>query len=188
MLALIIIVRYIFLDRDGVLNRKMPEGAYVTSWAKFEWLPGAVEAIARMKHAGLTLILVTNQRGVALGRLSIEDLERIHGSMQAELAQRHARLDAIYFCPHDKKMCQCRKPETGLFEQAIRDFPQIRAENSVVIGDSISDIQAGRRLGMRTIFIHGEPERQKPGAGEASSLADDSAGSLLEAADLLLGR
>jgi D-glycero-D-manno-heptose 1,7-bisphosphate phosphatase len=131
------------------------------------------------------LILVTNQRGVALGRLSVDDLERIHGNMQAYLAENAARLDAIYYCPHDKKMCRCRKPETGLFEQATRDFPQISAENTVVIGDSISDIQAGRRLGMRTIFIHGEPERQKPGASEAAALADACAGSLLEAVDLL---
>ena len=61
------LVRYVFLDRDGVLNRKQPEGAYVTGWAQFQWLPGAVEAIARMNRAGMTVILVSNQRGIALG-------------------------------------------------------------------------------------------------------------------------
>ena len=62
MLALVIIVRYVFLDRDGVLNRKLPEGAYVSDWAQFQWLPGAVEAVARMNRAGLTVIVVSNQR------------------------------------------------------------------------------------------------------------------------------
>jgi D-glycero-D-manno-heptose 1,7-bisphosphate phosphatase len=187
MLALFIIVRYVFLDRDGVLNRKMPEGAYVTTWAQFEWLPGAVEAIRRTNLAGLTLILVTNQRGVALGRLTTEGLEQIHLNMQADLARHGARLDAIYYCPHDKNKCRCRKPESGLFEQAMKDFPGITGGDSVVIGDSISDIEAGRRLGMKTIFIQGEPECQKSGGGEAAALADAIAGSLLEAVELHLG-
>lgn len=187
MLALLIIVRYVFLDRDGVLNRKMPEGAYVTGWSQFQWLPGAVEAVARMNLAGLKLILVTNQRGVALGRLTIGDLESIHLNMQADLARHGARLDAIYYCPHDDNQCRCRKPDVGLFEQAMKDFPQVSPGNSVVIGDSISDIEAGRRLGMKTIFIQGEPEHQKPGASEAAALAGAVAGFLLQAVELLPG-
>ena len=187
MLALVIIVRYVFLDRDGVLNRKLPEGAYVSDWAQFEWLPGVVEAIARMNRAGLTVIVVSNQRGVALGRLSVEQLELIHGQMQNHLAHHDARLDAIYYCPHDHGECHCRKPDIGLFEQATKDFPEIDAENSVVIGDSLSDIQAGRRLGMRTIFIQGEPDRQKAGAEAAASLADAVAASLLQAVEKHLG-
>jgi D-glycero-D-manno-heptose 1,7-bisphosphate phosphatase len=186
-LALMIIVRYVFLDRDGVLNRKMPEGAYVTRWAQFQWLPGAVEAITRMNRAGLTLILITNQRGVALGLLTAEQLEHIHGEMQADLARHGARLDAIYCCTHDKDECRCRKPDVGLFEQAMKDFPLVNADNSVVIGDSISDIQAGQRLGMKTIFIQGEPERQKAGADAAATLANAVAGSLLQAVEMHLG-
>jgi D-glycero-D-manno-heptose 1,7-bisphosphate phosphatase len=183
MLALVIIVRYVFLDRDGVLNRKLPEGAYVSDWAQFEWLPGVVEAIARMNRAGLTVIVVSNQRGIALGRLSVEQLERIHVQMRNHLVRHGARLDAIYYCPHDRGECHCRKPDIGLFEQATKDFPEINAGNSAVIGDSLSDIQAGRRLGMRTIFIQGEPDRQKPGAEAAASLADDVAASLLQAVE-----
>ncbi len=187
MLALFIIVRYIFLDRDGVLNRKMPEGVYVGDWAQFEWLPGAVEAVARMKRAGLTVIVVSNQRGIALGRITTIQLERLHDNMQDHLARNDARLDAIYYCPHDHGECHCRKPETGLFEQASKRFPQANAGNSVVIGDSLSDIQAGRRLGMKTIFIQGEPDRQKAGADAAATLADAVAGSLLQAVELHLG-
>ena len=124
MLALIIIVRYVFLDRDGVLNRKMPEGVYVGEWAQFEWLPGAVEAVARMKRAGLTVIVVSNQRGIALGRITTAQLAGVHEKMQDHLARNDARLDAIYYCPHDYGECHCRKPDTGLFEQAFQIFPQ----------------------------------------------------------------
>jgi D-glycero-D-manno-heptose 1,7-bisphosphate phosphatase len=187
MLALVIIVRYVFLDRDGVLNRKLPEGAYVSDWAQFQWLPGAIEAIARMNRAGLTVIVVSNQRGIALGRLSVEQLELMHGQLRSDLARQGARLDAIYYCPHDHGECNCRKPNIGLFEQAAKDFPEVDANNSVVIGDSLSDIQAGRRLGMKTIFIEGEPDRQKAGAQAAASLADEVAASLLQAVEKHLG-
>lgn len=187
MLALVIIVRYVFLDRDGVLNRKLPEGAYVSDWAQFQWLPGAVEAIARMNRAGLTVIVVSNQRGIALGRLSVEQLELIHCRMRNHLARQGARLDAIYYCPHDQGECNCRKPDIGLFEQARKDFPEVNADNSVVIGDSLSDIQAGRKLGMRTIFIEGEPDRQKAGAQAAASLADEVADSLQQAVEKHFG-
>jgi D-glycero-D-manno-heptose 1,7-bisphosphate phosphatase len=187
MLALVIIVRYVFLDRDGVLNRKMPEDAYVSDWAQFKWLPGAVEAVARMNRADLTVILVSNQRGIALGRATAEQVERIHDNMQSYLARQGAHLDAIYYCPHDIGECHCRKPDVGLFEQATKDFPQVNADNSVVIGDSLSDIQAGQRLGMKTIFIRGEADRQKPGADAAAALADAVAFSLLQAIEIHLG-
>jgi D-glycero-D-manno-heptose 1,7-bisphosphate phosphatase len=180
-------LRYVFLDRDGVLNRKPPEGAYVTGWPQFRWLPGAEEAIARMNRTGMSVIVVTNQRGIALGLYTDAGLELIHNNMRAHLAQHGARLDAIYYCPHDIGECQCRKPDVGLFEQACKDFPQASALNSVVIGDSLSDIQAGQRMGMRTIFIQGEADRQKAGAATAAESADAVAGSLLQAVQLHLG-
>jgi len=180
-------VRYVFLDRDGVLNRKLPEGAYVAGWAQFHWLAGAVEAIARMNRAGFSVIVVTNQRGIALGLYSEAQLELIHANMRRDLAQHGARVDAIYYCPHDNGVCHCRKPDIGLFEQAFQDFPEADAQNSVVIGDSLSDIQAGQRLGMKTIFIQGEADRQKPGADVAANSADAVADSLLQAVELLLG-
>jgi len=181
------LVRYVFLDRDGVLNRKMPEGAYVTEWTQFEWLPGADEAIARMNRAGLKVILVSNQRGIALGLLTDAQLELIHANVRNHLARRGARLDAIYYCPHDVGECQCRKPDIGLFEQACKDFPHANAQNSVVIGDSFSDMQAGRRFGMKTIFLKGEADRQKAGAPAAADSADAVADSLLQAVEVHLG-
>ena len=150
-------MRYVFLDRDGVLNRKPPDGDYVREWSQWEWLPGAMEAIGRMNRAGLTVLVVTNQRGVALGLYTEAQLQQIHLNMEADLAKRGARVDAVYYCPHDRGVCDCRKPGTGMFEQARKSFPEINAENSVMIGDSLSDMEAGQTFGMKTILISEEP-------------------------------
>jgi D-glycero-D-manno-heptose 1,7-bisphosphate phosphatase len=146
-------VTFVFLDRDGVLNRKPPAGKYVTCWAEFELLPGVEEALARIHRSGRKSIVVTNQRGVALGLYSMEQLGDMHERLQQNLAACGARLDAIYVCPHDDGQCDCRKPMTGLFEQAFRDFPEACAANSVMVGDSLRDVEAGRRAGMRTVLI-----------------------------------
>jgi D-glycero-D-manno-heptose 1,7-bisphosphate phosphatase len=146
-------VTFVFLDRDGVLNRKPPPGKYVTCWAEFELLPGVEQALSRINRSDRKAIVVTNQRGVALGLYSCEELDDMHRRMRQTLAEGGARLDAIYVCPHDEGECTCRKPLTGLFEQAFRDFPEARAANSVMVGDSLRDIEAGRRMGMRTVLI-----------------------------------
>jgi D-glycero-D-manno-heptose 1,7-bisphosphate phosphatase len=179
-------VRNVFLDRDGVINQKPPEGHYISKWDDFQILPGVETAIAKLNHSGHKVILVTNQRGIALGLYSEDDLLRLHEKLRNHLALFDAHLDAIYFCPHDKNECGCRKPGPGMFEQAFNDFPTVSSANSVVIGDSISDIEAGIHLGMPTIFIQGNPEHQKPGADKAASLADAVAGSLLEAVNRFL--
>lgn len=165
-------LRTIFLDRDGVLNEKMPEGRYVTDWTEFRLLAGVPDAIARLNRAGLRVIVVSNQRGVALGLYSAADVETIQKKLQKLLNQSGAHVDAFYFCPHDRDQCDCRKPLPGMFEQARHDFPDIAAQTSLVIGDSLSDIEFGRRLGMRTVFIEGDPERRKSGSEKAAKLAD----------------
>jgi D-glycero-D-manno-heptose 1,7-bisphosphate phosphatase len=179
-------LRTIFIDRDGVVNRKMPEGRFVGSWNDFHVLPGVAEAIGRLNRAGKRVVVVSNQRGIALGHYTAADVDAIHGELQSLLGQSGAHVDGFYFCPHDKGKCNCRKPLPGLFEQAVADFPAIAAETSAMIGDSISDIEFGDRLGMRTVFIEGDPARQKPGAEKARKLADLRFGSLLEAVDALL--
>lgn len=176
-----------FLDRDGVVNRKMPEGEYVSCWENFEILPGVVEAIGRLNQAGIRTILVTNQRGVALGRLTVADVNNIHARLADLLEAEGAHLDAVFFCPHDKNVCSCRKPLPGMFEQARQAFPEIEPASSVMIGDSLSDIRFGQGLGMRTIFVHGDPTRQGPGAQQAAELAGQTATSLLDAVQQLLG-
>jgi len=180
-------VRTVFLDRDGVVNEKMPEGQYVTSWEEFRLLPGVAEAIGRLNHAGVKVMLVSNQRGIALGLYSASDVNRIHRELQSILQGQHAHLDGIYYCPHDKGECDCRKPLPGLFAQAVANFPDIQASTSIMIGDSLSDIEFARRLGMPCIFIEGDPTRRKAGAEQAQQLADFSCANLPEAVDRLLG-
>lgn len=176
----------VFLDRDGVLNEKMPEGQYVTSWAGFHLLPGVPEAIARLNRAGLRAVVVTNQRGIALGLYTAADVEAIHSRLQSELEAAGAHIDGFFFCPHEKGQCNCRKPLGGLFDQAVARFSGITAKRSAIFGDSLSDIEFGRRLGMLTIFIEGNAERRKAGGEKAAALADLRFGSLPEAVDALL--
>ena len=146
-------VEYVFLDRDGVINRKPPDSEYVASWESSHLLPGIEQAIMRLNRSSKRVIVVTNQRGIALGLLSEADLNSIHEKLKSHLAAFGAHIDAIYFCPHDHGECSCRKPETGMFERAFRDLPGASPENSVMIGDSASDILAGAALGMKTILI-----------------------------------
>jgi D-glycero-D-manno-heptose 1,7-bisphosphate phosphatase len=181
-------VHTVFLDRDGVVNEKMPEGRYVTQWSDFQVLPGVVEAIGLLNQAGLRVLVISNQRGIALGLYTAESVQAIHAEFQKMLAGSGAHVDGFYFCPHDKEQCNCRKPLPGLFEQAVADFPAIAAATSVMIGDSKSDVEFGRRLGMTTVFIDGDPRRQKPGAEEARELADLRYSSLIAAVKDLLAQ
>jgi len=180
------VLHTVFLDRDGVLNEKMPEGRYVTSWNEFRLLPGVAESIARLNQAGLRVIVVSNQRGIARGLYTTADVDAIHSHLQAMLQSHGAQIDGFYFCPHDKGQCNCRKPLPGLFDQAAADFPGIVAATSAMVGDSLSDIEFGRTLGMLTVFIEGNPESQRPGAEAAASMADTRVASLSEAVDALL--
>ena len=149
----------IFLDRDGVLNEKMPEGRWVSAWEEFHVLPGVPETIARLNDAGLRVIVVSNQRGIALGVLSLADVEAIQLRFEDLLAEQGARVDAFYVCPHDRLECNCRKPLPGMFLQAQREFPEITAASSAMFGDSLADIEFGRRLGMLTVLIDGDANR-----------------------------
>ena len=174
-------IQYVFLDRDGVINRKPPEGEYVARWSDVQVLPGVESAIAAFNRSGRKVIVVSNQRGIALGRYTGADVEAINAELQQHLAAHGAHIDAFYYCPHEEDQCDCRKPRTGMFEQAFRDFPGSSRANSLLIGDSISDIEAARNLGITAIFIEGDPSTQKKGAERAAALADLVCASLLEA-------
>lgn len=178
----------VFLDRDGVINRKPPEGNYISSWGQAEILPGVEAAILALNRSGRQVIVVSNQRGIALGLYTPADVEAIHRKLQEHLAGYGAHVDAFYFCPHDEGECDCRKPGTGMFLQAFRDFPGMSATNSVMIGDSVSDIEAARFLGMPSIFVQGDRSNAKEGADRAAALADAVAGSLLDAVEGCLAR
>jgi D-glycero-D-manno-heptose 1,7-bisphosphate phosphatase len=145
--------RAAFLDRDGVLNRKMPEGEYVTTPEQFELLPGAVEGLRLLAEAGYRLIVVTNQRGVSRGRLTLPELASIHQKMQHLLASGGVVLDAVYFCPHASAECGCRKPEPGMLLRAFADYPDLVPAECVLFGDSASDIEAARRAGVPSVRV-----------------------------------
>jgi histidinol-phosphate phosphatase family protein len=171
----------IFLDRDGVINRKPPEGDYVRRWSDFEFLPGAIEALKHLAARGRgPLIVVTNQRGVALGSMTREDVDDIHERMTSVLAQAGVRLDGIEVCPHERGTCACRKPGIGLFLEAARRDPTIAFPHSAVIGDSISDLEAAQRLGAEAFAVGIESGDLVDRASERGIALAGVAGSLLE--------
>jgi histidinol-phosphate phosphatase family protein len=156
----------VFIDRDGVLNEKPEEHTYVTRWSEFRFVEGATDAVRMLNDAGVRVVAVTNQRGIARGIMTIDDVERLHGKMAEELQSAGARLDAVYYCPHGANSCDCRKPGVGLFLRAKSDFPDISFEESFVIGDSDGDMEAGRRIGAKLIRIgpNAAPDEQRCGS------------------------
>jgi D-glycero-D-manno-heptose 1,7-bisphosphate phosphatase len=150
--------RAVFLDRDGVINRKMPEGDYVKDWSEFFFLPGVFEALEILKCKDILTIIITNQSCIAKGIISEKQLQDIHGKMQREIQIHNGNIDAIYFCPHDiSDRCDCRKPKPGLIFKALDEFwknkIKINFNKSFLIGDSESDIIAGQAAGLATIMI-----------------------------------
>ena len=133
-----------------MINRKAAEHDYIKCWNEFFFLPDVPEAIARLNRAGYLVLVVTNQRGVARGLMSPEELQSIHEKMCVELESCGAHIDGIYVCPHDIGQCHCRKPDIGLFLQAEQDF-QIDKTRSWIVGDSDSDVEAGNNYGVKTI-------------------------------------
>lgn len=163
-----------FLDRDGVINRKAPEGQYITSLDELQILPGVPEAIALLTAAGFSVLVVSNQRCVQKGLLTVAELESIHRHMCRELAKSGAIITDVYYCPHDKQPpCSCRKPAPGMVLEAARAH-EIDLASSWMIGDSEIDVEAGRNAGCRTVRILHSSE-------VVDRAADLSAQSLLDA-------
>jgi D-glycero-D-manno-heptose 1,7-bisphosphate phosphatase len=150
----------VFLDRDGVINRKAPEGSYVRTLEEFVFLPGAVEGLRLLATLDVPLVVVTNQRGIALGRMSETDVEAIHDHLTAEVRAAGGRLDLILHCPHDRGTCECRKPGTAMFALAARSLPGVELDRSVMIGDSSVDMEAARRIGAWAVLV-GEPRSEE---------------------------
>lgn len=140
--------RAIILDRDGVLNKKAPEGHYVYSWKDFEWLPGSKEAVALLKKAGFSIFLVSNQAGIGRKLMKEEDLLFIHERMQKDLETVDACIDKIYYCPHHwEDNCECRKPKPGMLFEAQRDF-HLDLTKTYFVGDDPRDGEAAVAAGM----------------------------------------
>lgn len=170
--------RAVFLDRDGVINRKAPEGVYITSRDQMHLLPGVPRAIRSLNRATFLVIVVSNQRCVAKGLLTVRDLESMHERMRDALAAEGATIDAIYYCPHEyEPPCTCRKPAPGMLLKAAQDY-QIDLASSWMIGDSPIDVEAGRNAGCKTAWIlNGE---------ETTACADVVVRSLADAVEQIL--
>lgn len=143
----------ILLDRDGVLNVRPPKAEYVTTWSGFEWLPGAKEALRLLHVAGYRVILISNQSGIARGKMTLDDVYDIHRRMCAEVEGAGGSIAAVYFCPHGwDEGCACRKPKAGMLHQAQRDFC-MDLSRTFFIGDDERDEAAGRLAGCMTRLV-----------------------------------
>lgn len=148
--------KYIFLDRDGTLNERAPKAEYIEKPEDFVWLPGAKEAVKKLKDAGYFIILISNQAGIARGRLTDASLAVIHEKMQDDLLEIGAGIDAIYYCPHGwDDDCSCRKPKPGMLYQAQKDY-SINLTKCVLIGDDERDIQTAEAADVRGILVNEE--------------------------------
>ncbi len=146
--------RAIFLDRDGVINKKAKEHDYIKNWGEFEFLPHVADVISRL-NKNFLVVVISNQGGVSRGMMTLDDVNSIHANMQSELEKSNAIIDKIYVCPHYmKEKCACRKPKPGLILQAAQDL-SIDLATSYVVGDSLIDIEAGKKAGCKTILIAG---------------------------------
>lgn len=160
----------VFLDRDGTVNVKAPEGRYVTSPGDLALVPGAAAAISRLNAASVQVILVTNQRWLS-GLPDVAPYERVHARLEELLAEQGAHLDAAYYCPHAPGSCRCRKPAPGMLERAAEER-RFSLADAVMIGDRESDIAAGRAAGTATILLSAERETPTSANYVAADLAE----------------
>ena len=151
------------LDRDGTINEDSAE--YVKSPGEWMPLPGALEAIATLNHAGWHVVVVTNQSGLGRGLFDVAALNAMHAKMHSMLAAVGGRVDAIFYCPHaPDDDCHCRKPNPGLFEQIAERYG-VDLKGMPTVGDSVRDLVAGAALGAEPHLVltgKGAPYRNKP--------------------------
>ncbi len=168
---------FVFLDRDDTLIYDHP---YLRDPAGVELTPGAGAALKTLQDAGFRLAVVTNQSGIARGLIKPEELERIHAHLRELLRSEGVELAGIFVCPHGPwEECDCRKPRTGMLEQACAQF-EVDLARSAMVGDRAGDIEMGRNFGLTTVQIRLDPERM-PDCG-----ADFTAASIPEAVPFLL--
>lgn len=149
----------LFLDRDGVINTRIL-GGYVRAWDEFQFEPGAINALRTLACWAPRIVVVTNQQGIGKGLMTREDLAEVHSRMKRTIEDAGGRIDDIRFCPHlDADDCSCRKPAPGMATSYLDENPDLVAPLSVMIGDTPSDVEMGRRLarhngGGATVRIH----------------------------------
>ena len=147
------IMKAIFLDRDGVINRDPGSGDYIKSWKEFEFLPGAIEAIKELNKNGYEIFVISNQAGVSKGLFSREDLDDITKNMLKELESQGGKIRSVNYCIHlPDEGCDCRKPKTGMVEAVTKGL-NIDFKETYFIGDSKLDVGAGKNAGTKAILL-----------------------------------
>jgi histidinol-phosphate phosphatase family protein len=145
----------VFIDRDGVLNKRPPQGNYVRNWSEWQWLPGALEALRLFREMGYRVILVSNQAGINRGAMTEADLKEIHARMKSDVKNAGGCIDAIYYCPHDwHEGCECRKPKPGMLFSAQKDF-HLDLSRTTFIGDDERDARAAEAAGCPFLLVTG---------------------------------
>jgi D-glycero-D-manno-heptose 1,7-bisphosphate phosphatase len=176
-------MKLVILDRDGVINQD--SDAYIKSPEEWIPIPGSPEAIARLKRAGYTVVVATNQSGIARGYYDLGTLERIHRKMEQTLRAAGGSVDGIFFCPHGPDDgCDCRKPKPGLLRQIEAAF-DLKLSGVPVIGDSLRDLQSADAVGARGILVltgKGNKTARDPALDTTVPVYDD----LARAVDALL--
>jgi histidinol-phosphate phosphatase family protein len=172
----------VFLDKDGTIIHDVP---YNIDPSKIELTPGCAEALLRLHLAGLQLIVISNQPGLAKGIFSLQDLRKAERFLARRLASFGIPIKTFYYCPHHPGggvPCACRKPAPGLIEQAAREH-DLDLAHSWMIGDILNDIEAGRRAGCRTILINNGNETER--VRSSLRTPDHMVPGLAEAADII---
>jgi D-glycero-D-manno-heptose 1,7-bisphosphate phosphatase len=142
----------LFIDRDGVINHEKAND-YVHTWEDFKFCNGVLEAFEIFAGIFKYIIVITNQRGVGKGLTKLEDLSTIHTNMKAAIEKANGRIDAIYYCSDVENDSTNRKPNPGMGLQAVKDFKDIDLTKAIMVGNTMSDMQFGRNLGVKTIFL-----------------------------------
>ncbi len=143
----------LFMDRDGVVNEQII-GGYVENLEQFELKDHFLEAMKILRSRFRHVVLITNQQGIGKGLCTQAQVDAIHSSLQMQLLAQRTPFDAIYCCPHlASDGCCCRKPKPGMAFQARQDFPDIVLEDSIMVGDSLSDMQFARNAGVVPVHV-----------------------------------
>lgn len=170
-------MRTLFMDRDGVVNEQII-GGYVQSFDQFVYKEKFFEAMKILHSKFHRIILVTNQQGIGKGICTQKQVDAIHQQLQRDLQEAGCAFDAVYCCPHlASEQCDCRKPNIGMALQACKDFSDIDLHSSVMVGDSLSDMQFGQNAGM-TCFHVGATD--KPNYDEILQIASEHYDSLYD--------
>lgn len=146
-------MKVVFLDRDGVINQYPGDAEYIKNWGEFKFIPKSIDGIKILRQKDFKIFVISNQAGVGKGLYSQQDLELLTQNMHKALKEQGTSVDKVYYCTHKKEAnCSCRKPKTGLLENALAEF-NIKPNKVYFIGDSFIDMNTARNFSIPTILV-----------------------------------